>query len=191
MSDTRSLVPVLEEGRPAISRRIIWLLCSFFALGRVLGTLFFRSLPLSASIRDLIAVSGGYGATGFLWAWCLAAWPCFVFLFFATSFLGCFLLPTIFFLRGFLLSGSVMLLSRSAFSPGVSFLLLGLPAFFSLSALFLVGEDSFFSSLCLLDSCREKRTAPYTFVSSRRLLSSFVFLLLSAAARELLLPLVI
>ncbi len=119
-------------------------LAASYAVGSFLGAL----LGSVSGFVDLAAASlslerAGSGFPDFLAAFFLAAWPLLLALLFSTSTVGCYLIPALAMVRGFLVSCSlsVMLLSDAA-SAGLCLLIIGLPAFFSIPAFFLLAEDS-------------------------------------------------
>lgn len=166
-----------------------WILPLAVCLGAVLGTLnvFFFSHPLpehAASLAD-VAFSNSTGYLRLLWTYSV---PCLITVFLSAVLFGFVLLPILFFFRGFLLSYSAAALLACGVSAGKACLIVGIPALFSLSALFLLGEEAFCSSLDIYRTCRGYPRIRFSFVSTDRLL--FAVLLLSAAAfvRQLLIP---
>ena len=166
-----------------------WILPLAVCLGAVLGTLnvFFFPHPLpehAASLADA-AFSNSTGYLRLLWTYSV---PCLITVFLSAALFGFVLLPILFFFRGFLLSYSTAALLACGVSAGKACLIVGIPALFSLSALFLLGEEAFCSSLDIYRTCRGYPRIRFSFVSTDRLL--FAELLLSAAAfvRQLLIP---
>ncbi len=169
-----------------------WILPLAVCLGAALGTLVVfvstRSIPGSvASLADATLTN----STGFLrLLWTYSA-PCFVTVFLSAVLFGFILLPILFLFRGFLLSYSVAALLAGGVSAGKACLIIGIPAFFSLSALFLLGEEAFCSSLDIYRTCRGCPRIRFSFVSTDRLLISALLLSAAAFVRQLLIPLLL
>ena len=76
-------------------------------------------------------------------------------------------------------------------SAGKACLIIGIPALFSLSALFLLGEEAFCSSLDIYRTCRGYPRVRFSFVSADRLLTAALLLSAAAFVRQLLIPLLL
>ena len=96
-----------------------------------------------------------------------------------------------FFFRGFLLSYSVSVLLAGGVPAARACLIVGLPALFSLTALFLLGEEAFCSSLDIYRTCRGYPTVRFSFVSADRLLIAALLVSAAAFVRQLLIPLLL
>lgn len=169
-----------------------WLLPLAVCLGAALGTLAMlvspRSIPENvASLADA-ALSDSTGYLRLLWTYSA---PCFLTVFLSAVLFGFVLLPILFLFRGFLLSYSVAALLVSGVSAGKACLILGIPALFSLSALFLLGEEAFCSSLDIYRTCRGYPRIRFSFVSADRLLIAALLLSAAAFVRQLLIPLLL
>ena len=104
---------------------------------------------------------------------------------------GFLLLPILFLFRGFLLSYSVSVLLAGGVPAGRACLIVGIPALFSLTALFLLGEEAFCSSLDIYRTCRGYPTVRFSFVSADRLLIAALLVSAAAFVRQLLIPLLL
>ena len=161
-------------------------------LGAVFGTLavFLFSFPIPEGIAAL-ADAALFDSTGYLRIlWTYSA-PCIIAVFLSALLFGFLLLPILFLFRGFLLSYSVSALLMSGISAGKACLIIGIPALFSLFALFLLGEEAFCSSLDIYRTCRGYPRARFSFISADRLLIAALLLSAAALARQLLIPLLL
>lgn len=178
---------IFRFSKPA--RRILPLA---FCLGASLGTLAVPFFPHSmpdgiASLTDA-ALSDSAGYLRLLWTYSA---PCFLAVFLSAVLFGFLLLPVLFLFRGFLLSYSVSLLLAGGLPAGKACLIIGIPALFSLSALFLLGEEAFCSSLDIYRTCRGYPRVRFSFVSADRLLTAALLLSAAAFVRQLLIPLLL
>ena len=178
---------IFRFSRPA--RRILPLAV---CLGALLGTLavFFFSRPMPDGIASLAdaALSDSAGYLRLLWTYSA---PCFIAVFLSAVLFGFLLLPILFLFRGFLLSYSVSVLLAGGISAMKACLIIGIPALFSLSALFLLGEEAFCSSLDIYRTCRGYPRVRFSFVSADRLLIAALLLSAAAFVRQLLIPLLL
>lgn len=161
-------------------------------LGAVFGTLavFLFSFPIPEGIAAL-ADAALFDSTGyFRILWTYSA-PCIIAVFLSAVLFGFLLLPILFLFRGFLLSYSVSALLMSGISAGKACLIIGIPALFSLFALFLLGEEAFCSSLDIYRTCRGYPRVRFSFISADRLLIAALLLSAAALARQLLIPLLL
>ena len=169
-----------------------WTLPISACLGAVFGTVFgFSSVGFSTESVLSLAGENAAEASNYFWLlWCYS-WPCMLSVFLSATLFGFALLPFLFAFRGFLLSFGEAALLRGGFSYGAACLTVGLPALFSFTALLLIGEESFLSSLGIYRTCLGYPRIRFSFVSVDRLL--FAALLLSAAAlvRQFLIPLLL
>ena len=169
-----------------------WILPLAVCLGAVLGTLavFFFPHPVPEHVASLAdaAFSNSTGYLRLLWTYSA---PCFITVFLSAVLFGFVLLPILFLARGFLLSYSAAALLASGVSAGKACLILGIPALFSLSALFLLGEEAFCSSLDIYRTCRGYPRIRFSFVSTDRLLIAALLLSAAAFVRQLLTPLLL
>ena len=169
---------ILRLARPA--RRVLPLAMLF---GASLGT-----VPESvASLADA-SLSGSAGYLRLLWTYSA---PCFIAVFLSAVLFGFLLLPILFLFRGFLLSYSVSVLLAGGVPAARACLIVGLPALFSLTALFLLGEEAFCSSLDIYRTCRGYPTVRFSFVSTDRLLIAALLVSAAAFVRQLLIPLLL
>ena len=166
---------ILRLARPA--RRVLPLAMLF---GASLGT-------LAGSLADA-ALSGSAGYLRLLWTYSA---PCFIAVFLSAVLFGFLLLPILFLFRGFLLSYSVSVLLTGGVPAGRACLIVGLPALFSLTALFLLGEEAFCSSLDIYRTCRGYPAVRFSFVSADRLLIAALLVSAAAFVRQLLIPLLL
>ena len=171
------------------ARRILPLaVCLGALLGTLAVTFFSRPMPDSiASLADA-ALSDSTGYLRLLWTYYA---PCFIAVFLSAVLFGFLLLPILFLFRGFLLSYSVSVLLAGGISAGKACLIIGIPALFSLSALFLLGEEAFCSSLDIYRTCRGYPRVRFSFVSADRLLIAALLLSAAAFVRQLLIPLLL
>ena len=161
-------------------------------LGAVFGTLavFLFSFPIPEGIAAL-ADAALFDSTGyFRILWTYSA-PCIIAVFLSAVLFGFLLLPILFLFRGFLLSYSVSALLMSGISAGKACLIIGIPALFSLCALFLLGEEAFGSSFDRYRTCRGYPRVRFSFISADRLLIAALLLSAAALARQLLIPLLL
>lgn len=161
-------------------------------LGAVFGTLavFLFSFPIPEGIAAL-ADAALFDSTGyFRILWTYSA-PCIIAVFLSAVLFGFLLLPILFLFRGFLLSYSVSVLLAGGVPTGRACLIVGLPALFSLTALFLLGEEAFCSSLDIYRTCRGYPRVRFSFISADRLLIAALLLSAAALARQLLIPLLL
>lgn len=172
------------------SRPARWILPLAICLGAVVGTLafFFSPHPIPRRVASLAdaAFSNSTGYFRLLWTYSA---PCLIAVFLSAVLFGFILLPILFLFRGFLLSYSAAVLLAGGFSAGKACLIIGIPAFFSLSALFLLGEEAFCSSLDIYRTCRGYPRIRFSFVSTDRLLIAALLLSAAAFVRQLLIPL--
>lgn len=169
------------------SRRI---LVFSFCAGASIGTFavfgFSRFLPERVfSLADAASLEP-IGYFPLLWTYSV---PCLIAVFLSAVLFGFVLLPILFLFRGFLLSYSASLLLRSGTGTGSVCLLLGLPALFSLSALFLLGEEAFCSSLDIYRTYRGYPRIRIPFISADRLLTASLLISAAAFVRRFLIPL--
>ena len=162
---------ILRLARPAC--RVLPLAMLFGAsLGTLAGSRIFPPVPESvASLAN--------------------AATCFIAVFLSAVLFGFLLLPILFLFRGFLLSYSVSVLLAGGVPAGRACLIVGLPALFSLTALFLLGEEAFCSSLDIYRTCRGYPTVRFSFVSADRLLIAALLVSAAAFVRQLLIPLLL
>lgn len=174
---------ILRLARPAC--RVLPLAMLFGAsLGTLAGSRIFPPVPESvASLADA-SLSGSAGYLRLLWTYSA---PCFIAVFLSAVLFGFLLLPILFLFRGFLLSYSVSVLLAGGVPAGI----VGLPALFSLTALFLLGEEAFCSSLDIYRTCRGYPTVRFSFVSADRLLIAALLVSAAAFVRQLLIPLLL
>ena len=171
---------ILRLARPA--RRVLPLAMLFGAsLGTLAGSRIFP--PLADA-----SLSGSAGYLRLLWTYSA---PCFIAVFLSAVLFGFLLLPILFLFRGFLLSYSVSVLLAGGVPAGKACLIVGLPALFSLTALFLLGEEAFCSSLDIYRTCRGYSTVRFSFVSADRLLIAALLVSAAAFVRQLLIPLLL
>ena len=161
-------------------------------LGAVFGTLavFLFSFPIPEGIAAL-ADAALFDSTGYfriLWTYSV---PCIIAVFLSAVLFGFLLLPILFLFRGFLLSYSVSALLMSGISAGKACLIIGIPALFSLFALFLLCEEAFCYSLDIYQTCRGYPRVRCSFISADRLLIAALLLSAAALARQLLIPLLL
>ena len=177
---------ILRLAQPA--RRVLPLAMLFGAwLGTLAGSRIFPPVPESvASLAD--ALSGSAGYLRLLWTYSA---PCFIAVFLSAVLFGFLLLPILFLFRGFLLSYSVSVLLTGGVPAGRACLIVGLPALFSLTALFLLGEEAFCSSLDIYRTCRGYPAVRFSFVSADRLLIAALLVSAAAFVRQLLIPLLL
>ena len=123
---------ILRLARPAC--RVLPLAMLFGAsLGTLAGSRIFPPIPESvASLADA-SLSGSAGFLRLLWTYSA---PCFIAVFLSAVLFGFLLLPILFLFRGFLLSYSVSVLLAGGVPAARACLIVGLPALFSLTALF-------------------------------------------------------
>lgn len=122
----------------------------------------------------------------FAWLFASAAWPGFLTVIFSTSVLGIFVIPVIFFARGFSLSLCLAELLFSGASPvrgaGVVFL----SAVFSTVALFLLGDGACRSSMGLRRSGFAR--GPLTVLTGTQIVFSLLLFFLCAVIRQTAIP---
>ena len=178
---------ILRLAQPA--RRVLPLAMLFGAsLGTLAGSRIFPPVPESvASLADA-SLSGSAGYLRLLWTYSA---PCFIAVFLSAVLFGFLLLPILFLFRGFLLSYSVSVLLAGGVPAGMACLIVGLPALFSLTALFLLGEEAFCSSLDIYRTCRGYPTVRFSFASADRLLIAALLVFAAAFVRQLLIPLLL
>lgn len=140
-----------------------------------------------SSLADA-ALSDSAGYLRLLWTYSA---PCFIAVFLSAVLFGFLLLPILFLFRGFLLSYSVSVLLAGGISAVKACLIIGIPALFSLSALFLLGEEAFCSSLDIYRTCRGYPRVRFSFVSADRVLIAALLLSAAALVRQLLIPLLL
>jgi len=187
MTNTKTLIPVLPQEVSDPVSRSRWILCVFFCVGAVLGTVFGRFSSTGDLFRPLFWTPAG--AADFLWLmWCFS-WPCLIAVFLSSSFAGHWLMAVLFAVRGFLLSSAVAVLLKCGFGLPAAWGRIGLPALFSLAALFLIGEKAFDSSLALCRLCSGRTGAVYRFIPAERLVAAAALLFMAAASRQFLIPL--
>ena len=175
---------ILRLARPA--RRVLPLAMLFGAsLGTLAGSRIFPPVPESVADASL---SGSAGYLRLLWTYSA---PCFIAVFLSAVLFGFLLLPILFLFRGFLLSYSVSVLLAGGVPAARACLIVGLPALFSLTALFLLGEEAFCSSLDIYRTCRGYPTVRFSFVSADRLLIAALLVSAAAFVRQLLIPLLL
>ena len=178
---------ILRLARPA--RRVLPLAILFgAALGTLAGTRFAPRLPeIAVSLAD-VSLSDSTGYFRILWTYSA---PCFIAVFLSAVLFGFLLLPILFLFRGFLLSYSVSMLLMGGVPAERACLIVGLPALFSLTALFLLGEEAFCSSLDIYRTCRGYPAVRFSFVSADRLLIAALLVSAAAFVRQLLIPLLL
>ena len=166
-----------------------WLLPLCVCAGAAFGTLWGGRCPLLPVERTAeLAAGNTRGLENYFWClWCYA-WPCLLAVFLSTTLLGVFLLPALFLLRGFLIAGSVAVLLRCGYSAETACLAVGIPAVFSLTSFFLLGEESFCSAYSIYRTCLDRSRIRYSFVGFDRLLISVLLLSAAALARQFLIP---
>ena len=193
MYDLRRMrLPVLF---PSLERHglSLWLLVFFFLAGVLAGALPGRDFPLFPDVPALMDSAGSSGVVpGYLLNLLSVSWPSLCALFLAGSAVGFLLIPLLFALRGCMISTSIcVLLSGGVFGFGQILFLVGLPAFFSAGAMFLLGEDALSSSFALYRICVGFPRGRYTFVSSDRLVFAAVLLTTAALIRQFVIPLLL
>ena len=185
MNRVFSLVPVsssVSDDRGFRSRNILF---TSFLLGALTGTVGTVRFP----VEDFFSFPGFFsGPADFLWLFWAGSWLDLVVVFLGSSLIGFLFLPLVFAVRGFLVSRGVSLLIGSGITPLLAGGLIGLPALFSMTALFFIAEEAFDASLSLY---RLGKGLPvrFRFVSSERLICSAWLLFASAAVRQFLIPL--
>lgn len=157
----------------------------FFCLGSALGVLVAWRFP-ALSFSRLGVIPADVSFFRILWRY---SWPCLLVLFLASSYAGSFFLSAVFFGRGFLLSACCFLFCLSG--AGLPSLLhdIGLCAAFSVPALFLLGEKALGSSRRLFSMCSGAFLSGGLRFPFVRIFVSVLLLILAAASRRLLIPL--
>lgn len=165
-----------------------WLLPLSVCLGAALGT-YFGYRPAPVLPEQILLISGAdIGGESILRVFCLYAVPCFAAGLLSATLFGFFLIPLLFFLRGFLFSFSAASIMLSGTSAGSACLLLGAPALFSFFALFLLGEEAFCSSLDIYRTCRGYPRIRFSLISADRFLLAVLLNFAAAAVRVFLIP---
>jgi len=185
MNRVFSLVPTIPsapDDRGSRSRNVLF---SAFLLGALAGTAAAIRFPAKDFSFSPAVFSG---SADFLWLFWAGSWLDLVVVFLGSSLIGFLLLPVVFLVRGFLVSRGVSLLIGSGISPLLAGGLIGLPALFSLTALFFIAEEAFDASLSLYRLGKGLPTR-YQFISPERLICSAWLLFASAAVRQFLIPL--
>jgi|GEM_PF-4053718 len=179
MSDTRDLIPVglqpIKSAKPLFAR----FFCLFYLLGSLIGSLYFHFIGFSASFGQVSFV--GLTPENFLRSFFFASFPFFLVLFLSTSVIGYYILPFVYISRGFSFSLCVASLLDSSLPKLRAFAVIGFPAFFSLCALFLLGEYAFLSAWSL----RTKRSNEDAALSGK-IFPGFLLILVSAVCRACL-----
>ena len=162
----------IESDTHISERRTPFVLASFFLLGVAFAVYGDPSLIV---FRDFRSLSGFPGESGDFLA--LFRWVGLLF-FLGSSVVGFFVVPFVFFLRGFGLAlfATSMFGNRSLLFPRLLFL--AVPAWLSLLGLFLLGSLTFGSSRSVYDASRD-RNSVWLPVSLDTALLSLLFLLLS------------
>jgi hypothetical protein len=189
MHDTTSLTPfsqvTLRERR---SSSVLALFVSFLA-GALIGIVRVRFFQMASPFwTDLFSVRLSSEAD-LIWAFWASSWIVFVVLAFSASFIGCFFIPVIFFFLGWLLVYQICDVIPAGGYGLASLLRFSCPVFLSLSALFLIGEESLDASSELFRLIRSPGRSVFRGVSGERMILSLFLLLLSAVSRRYLLPL--
>ena len=169
-----------------------WILPLSMCLGASLGTFAAHYLPHGVppqilSLADGISVES-VGYFRLLWIYSL---PCLLAVILSAALFGFILLPWIFLFRGFLLSFSVAALLSGGISAACACWIIGVPALFSLSSLFLLGEEAFCSSLDIYRTCRGYPHVHFSLISVDRLLLAALLITAAAFVRQFLVPLIL
>ena len=168
-----------------------WLLPLSLCLGAVLGT--YAGYHSAQILPEQIRLMAGdnIGAEAFFRVFCLYAAPCLAAGLLSATLFGFFLIPLLFFSRGFLFSLSMASMMLGGVSAETACLTAGAPAFFSFFALFLLGEEAFRSSLDIFRTCRGYPRIRFSLVSADRFLLAVLCNLAAAAVRIFLIPLLL
>lgn len=175
-----------------LSRPARWLLPLAVCAGASLGTLAAHYLPQGLpsrvlSLADAVSVES-VGYFRLLWIY---SFPCLLAVVLSATLFGFILLPWIFLFRGFLLSFSVATLLSGGASAAAACWIIGVPALFSLSSLFLLGEEAFCSSLDIYRTCRGYPHVRFSLISVDRLLLAALLITAAAFVRQFLIPLIL
>ena len=139
MNKLQDPLPLCDRSR----RGDLLFISVFFLLGSLVSSFFpalFPDIDVQASLPAMLPpVKAGEHGLRLIWN---LSWSFLAAVFLSTSFLGVYLLPLLCFFRGFLLSAAGRIVLQSADRPFQGLVLIGLTAFFSLSAFFLVGEKA-------------------------------------------------
>lgn len=185
MNTAHSLIPISSLPPMNVGSGVCRILLGSFFLGSVVGTGLFLTARLGGvSIVPMVFS----GAADLLWLFWVNSWTDLVVVFLGSSIVGFLLLPLVFVCRGLLVTSLFSVFLYNGFSPFLAGMAVGLPAFFSLTALFFIAEEAFVSSLSLYRLGRGA-SVRFRFISSERLIVSAALLFLSAAAWQFLLPL--
>lgn len=168
-----------------------WLLPLSLCLGAALGTCFGYRPAQILPDQILLLAGENIGTEAFFRVFCLYAAPCLTVGLLSATLFGFFLIPLLFFLRGFLFSFSMASMILSGVSAAKACLTAGAPAFFSFFALFLLGEEAFCSSLDIFRTCRGYPRIRFSLVSADRFLLAVLCNLAAAAVRIFLIPLLL
>ncbi len=188
MVDAAVSAPLIFRFSKPAHRILPLAICFGAALGTLAVSFFPHLVPDGlASLADA-ALSDSTGYLRLLWTYSA---PCLITVFLSAVLFGFLLIPILFLFRGFLLSYSISALLTSGVPAGKACLIIGIPALFSLSALFLLGEEAFCSSLDIYRTCRGNPRIRFSFASADRLLIAALLLSASAFVRQLLVPLLL
>ena len=185
MSDTRDLILYDKRSTETVGHFPGWILPFSMMLGSVLGCSCVRIFP---GFFEGISYGDVFSGINFSHSlpllFLVSAWPCFLILLFSTSALGCWMIPLIYFSRGFSVSFSFVLLLMYGLLPTSVIELLSLPAFFSIFALFLLGEKACQDSYAVRNALNCGSS-----VTVGRILFAVFLLVLSALMRKSYIPL--
>ena len=187
MSDTRDLILYDKSSRENDRRFPGWILPFSMILGSVLGSFCVRLFPgffERISYGDVF--SGIYFSDSLPLLFLVSFWPCFLILVFSTSALGCWMIPVIYFSRGFSVSFCFVLLLSWGFLPTSVLELLCVPAFLSIFALFLLGENAYRDAFSVRNMLNLESS-----VTAGRILFVVFLLVLSALMRKSYFPFVV
>jgi len=153
-------------------------LAGAFLLGVILGTL---AGYLSSPVFGYTNPQVGCSLVALFWL------PLSAFLL-GTSLLGCWLVPLLMLLRGYMLSASFLFLLHGGYDLKTACVLTALPALFSVPALFLLSEEALSSSR-ILQLCSESGlTRRCVYIRPVRLLVTVLLLLIAAAVQIHFIP---